>query len=150
MEQSMESSVPQSHSGKWLAIIGIVIQVFGYVMLMMVVMDSVAEVADMGFGTPGIVDPSHMAGAMNGMTRRFFDIIFISQAIGGVGNFLFVFSLVSCRYRAVWFFWFICIWGVLSAPSFPLGTGFGIFFLVYALSRKEEFLKTPQASPSLS
>ena len=42
---------------------------------------------------------------------------------------------VKFRYRAEWFFWFLIIYGILL-----VGTPFGIFFLVYCLVYRREFL----------
>ena len=150
MEYSSDHSRQQDSIGKWLAIMGIVIHVLGLLVLAVSLSRAVVELNSVGFGQAGIGDPSVMRDAMEGVTKRFFVFNFMSQGIGAFGNFLFVLALVARRYRAVWFFWFICIWSVLSAPSFPIGTGFGIFFLVYALSRKEEFLRPQSVSPSLS
>lgn len=150
MEHPMEHSEQPSSASKWLAISGIVIHALGLIFLVVVVSRAMVEVNNAAFGQAGIGDPSVMRDAIEGMTKRFLVINFMMQGINAVGNFPLVLSLTTCRYRAVWFFWFICIWGALSIPSVPFGTAFGIFFLVYALSRKEEFIKAPQTSTSLS
>ncbi len=150
MKHPMKTSDAPSSAGKWLAVSGIVIQVLGLLVVVVVVSRAMVELNKAAFGQAGIGDPSVMGDAVRGMPKRFFVINFMSQGISAVGNLLFVLSLTACRYRTLWFYWFICIWGALSIPSVPFGTAFGIFFLVYALSRKEEFLKAPQTSPSLS
>jgi hypothetical protein len=67
-------------------------------------------------------------------------LILISILLGLVGLILLVISLIPLRYRAEWFFWFLTIYGVILLGAFPFGTIFGIFFLVYCLTKRREFL----------
>ena len=60
--------------------------------------------------------------------------------LGLFGLILLIIALVWLRYRAEWFFWFSIIYGVLLLLGFPFGTPFGIFLLVYALTKRNEFL----------
>jgi len=48
-------------------------------------------------------------------------------------------ALTLSRYRAPWFFWFVCLSSFALLFVFPLGTAFGIFFFVYAFLRRHEF-----------
>jgi N-terminal double-transmembrane domain len=52
-------------------------------------------------------------------------------------------ALVKFRYRAGWFFWFLIVFGILSLGIFPIGTAFGVFVLIYCLTRRAEF-RAPQ------
>jgi hypothetical protein len=70
-----------------------------------------------------------------------FNLILTAMAIGLVGLVILVFTLISLRYRAEWFFWFLIIYGVMLCGSFPFGTIFGVFFLVYCLTKRREFLR---------
>jgi hypothetical protein len=59
-----------------------------------------------------------------------------------LGHILMAVSVGISRYRARWFFWAIVISAPLLIPSFPLGT----FVFVYALVKREEFLKPAPAA----
>lgn len=48
-------------------------------------------------------------------------------------------ALTFSRYRAPWFFWFVCLSSFIVLFVFPLGTAFGIFFFVYAFLHRLEF-----------
>jgi hypothetical protein len=67
-------------------------------------------------------------------------LILISVLLGLVGLILLAVSLIPLRYRAEWFFWFLTIYGVILLGAFPFGTIFGIFFLVFCLTKQREFL----------
>jgi hypothetical protein len=83
----------------------------------------------------GITDPS-FAGAVVGETL-------VTATIRGAfalpALLLLTLALVATRYRARWFFWFICIASAALVPLFPVGTAFAVFLLVYALRRRHEF-----------
>lgn len=48
-------------------------------------------------------------------------------------------ALVFARYRARWFFWFVCIASTALFPLLPVGTAFAVFFFVYLLRHRHEF-----------
>ncbi|OYW73936.1 MAG: hypothetical protein B7Z37_19750 [Verrucomicrobia bacterium 12-59-8] len=50
-----------------------------------------------------------------------------------VGILLVLISITVCRYRAVWMFWFLCLYGGLMIFSYFLP--FGLFFLIYGLMK---------------
>ncbi len=64
----------------------------------------------------------------------------VGLAIGAAGLILLTIALAGKGYRRPWFFWFLVSYGGLLVPVFPVGTGFGTFFLVYCLTRRQEFL----------
>lgn len=90
-------------------------------------------------GTAGTSDPAKLHRAIGEVLWTSFAGI----AVSFVGVILVIIAVTACRYRATWMFWFLCIYGGLMIFSyfFP----FGLFFLIYALVKKQEFL--PPASP---
>lgn len=91
--------------------------------------------------TSGAGDPTKLSGAIGEVLVS----TFIGMAVAFVGVILVIIAITACRYRAKWMFWFLCIYGGLMIFSyfFP----FGLFFLIYALVKKQEFLPpvAPQA-----
>jgi hypothetical protein len=57
-------------------------------------------------------------------------------------------ALLACRYRAPWFFWFLLTISLPLLFLFPIGTGFGIWFLLYLRKHRHEFPKSIQAEQS--
>jgi ABC-type antimicrobial peptide transport system permease subunit len=88
--------------------------------------------------TSGTGDPEILSGAIGE--------VLISSAAGiavsFIGVLLVLFAVTACRYRSVWMFWFLCLYGGLITFSYFLP--FGLFFLIFALMKKDEFLR-PQA-----
>ena len=76
------------------------------------------------------------------------DELLIVCLLAMIGLFLFIYSITAGRYRQPWAFWFACIYGCCLIPLIPIGTPFGIIMLVYALSKKTEFLQ-PRAQGSI-
>jgi hypothetical protein len=91
--------------------------------------------------TSGAGDPEKLSGAIGEVLMAAAGGIAVSL----VGVFLVIIAITVCRYRAVWMFWFLCLYGGLMTPTyfFP----FGLFLLIYGLVKKDEFLR-PQ-SPAL-
>jgi drug/metabolite transporter (DMT)-like permease len=84
--------------------------------------------------TSGAGDPEKLSGAIGEV---------LITAAGGiavslVGVLLVLIAITVCRYRAVWMFWFLCLYGALMIFSYFVP--FGLFFLIYALVKKDEFL----------
>jgi hypothetical protein len=94
-------------------------------------------------GTAGTSDPAKLSKAIGEVLWSSFAGI----AVALVGLILVIIAITACRYRSVWMFWFLCIYGGLM--SFSYFFPFGLFFLIYALVKKDEFLQpvTPQAQP---
>ena len=57
-------------------------------------------------------------------------------------------ALLACRYRAPWFFWFLIAISLPLLVLFPIGTGFGIWFLLYLRKHRHEFPKRVLAEQS--
>ena len=128
----------KSATGRNLAISGIVCQLgpmFGLATSMIGMLRAFNEL-----GSTGIGDPSHLSQAI-GQTLMG---TMLGMLVGLVGVVLLIVSVTACRYRAEWFFWFLVIYGALALTVFPIGTPFGIFFLVYCLNKRDEFLNRSQ------
>jgi len=67
-------------------------------------------------------------------------LIVMAILLGLIGLILLLISLIRLHYRAEWFFWFLIIYGFVLLWFFPFGTIFGIFFMVYCLTKRHEFL----------
>ncbi|HBJ83493.1 MAG TPA: hypothetical protein DDZ88_06400 [Verrucomicrobiales bacterium] len=85
--------------------------------------------------TSGTGDPSKLNGAIGEVLIS----TFIGIAVAFVGIVLVTIAITACRYRSVWMFWFLCIYGGLMIFSYFVP--FGLFFLIFALVKKEEFLR---------
>lgn len=86
-------------------------------------------------GESGHSNPSILSEAIGGVLIS----TFIGIALSFIGIVLVIIAITACRYRSAWMFWFLCIYGGLMSFShfFP----FGLFFFIYALVKKDEFLK---------
>lgn len=91
----------------------------------------------------GIGDPSLVADAFGKMLLyNLYGLL-----VGVIGLILFILALVVLRYRAEWFFWFLIVYGALLILAFPF-TLFGIFFYVYCLTKRREFLRSTDVIPN--
>lgn len=72
----------------------------------------------------------------------------IGFSLSLIGLILICTSLFILRYRSKWFFYFCVIYGLLLLPAFPVGTSLGLCFLVFCLSRKQEFFQNSPAAPN--
>ena len=128
-------------TGKNLAIAGAVLQLGPVIGLAGTVLAMMAEFD--AIGTRGVGDPSRLSVSIGHVLNS----TLVGLIIGFIGLVLLTVSLVKCRYRAEWFFWFLVIYGGFALFAFPVGSAFGIFFLVYCLTKRHEFL---QPIPDLS
>lgn len=122
--------------GAWLQLA----QIIGFGGTVIGMMKSFTVLSDSGRS-----DPDMLSEAIGGVLISSFAGISLSL----IGIVLVIIAITARRYRSVWMFWFLCIYGGLMSFShfFP----FGLFFFIYALVKKDEFLK-PQAlahDPSL-
>jgi hypothetical protein len=72
----------------------------------------------------------------------------IAMLAGLVGLILLCIALVRDRYRAPWLFWLLVGYGPFAVLLFPWGTGFGLFFIIYALIRRREFFQRVESLTS--
>jgi hypothetical protein len=132
----MGSSMNTTTIGRNLAIAGAVCQlgpvigVAGTVIGMMGAFDTLGT-------TPGVGDPARLSESIGHVLVS----TAIGLVVGIIGLILLTVSVTACRYRAEWFFWFLVVDGVQALSAFPVGSAFGVFFLVYCLTRRQEFLR---------
>ena len=92
-------------------------------------------------GSRGIAEPSQLAASMQ--------LVLLATAAGFLlalaGLILLIVSLVGCRYRAPWLFWFLVIYGALIVMAFPVGTILGASLLIFCFTHKQEFLGPEKA-----
>jgi hypothetical protein len=131
--------------GKILAIFGTILQLapFIWVVAYLVTSFRLFILAD----SPTPIDVKHpfdaynaMMGKMNSIVGEGLLIFLFGLFVGLVGLVFLIVALTVSRYRAEWFFWFLLIYGLILCVGFPFTTAFGIFFLVYCLTKRREFL----------
>ncbi len=126
-------SEPSSNSGAFIAKLGAwlqLAQVIGFAGTV-----NGMRKAFLTLKTSGAGDPEKLSGAIGEVLMAAAGGIAVSL----VGVILVIIAITVCRYRAVWMFWFLCLYGGLMTPTyfFP----FGLFFLIYGLVKKDEFLR---------
>lgn len=126
-------------NGKILAITGAICQVGPVVGLLGTIFGMVRAFGVLS--SSGTSDPR----ALSGTIATVLLMTMIGFIVGIVGVVLLCIALTASCYRAKWFFWFLMIYGTLLIFSYPYGTLFGIFFLVYSLMKRVEFF--PLATP---
>jgi len=127
---------PPSNSGAFIAKLGAWLQlahVIGFARIVPGMLQAFRELGTTGPGDPAL---------LSAIIGEILIAISIGLALSLVGILLVLIAITVCRYRAVWMFWFLCLYGGLMIFSyfFP----FGLFFLVYGLVKKDEFLQTAQ------
>lgn len=132
---------PSSNSGAFIAKLGVWLQlahVIGFARTVPGMLQAFRELGTAGPGDPAI---------LSAIIGEILMAISIGVALSLIGLLLVLLSITLCRYRATWMFWFLCIYGGLMIFSyfFP----FGLFFLIFALVKKDEFLRpVPPALPA--
>jgi len=83
--------------------------------------------------------------AMTAAMGEAFDFFLVGIGIAVLGLILVIIAATRYRYRANWFFWFLCIYGaaMIMTYMFP----FGLFFVIYAVMKKNEFDLEPPPEP---
>lgn len=71
--------------------------------------------------------------------------LFMGTGIAVLGMVLIIIAATYYRYRAQWFFWFLCIYGAAMCISYMLP--FGVCFLLIALLKRKEFELDPPPEP---
>ena len=89
----------------------------------------------------GTADPRRLSEAIGGVLAS----TFAGIAVSFIGLVLVTIAITAYRYRTGWMFWFLCIYGGLMTFSYFLPIG--LFFLIFALMKKDEFLRP--ATPTL-
>lgn len=82
------------------------------------------------------------------LSERWLVVLIVLQVVAGIavlagliGLVLICVALVKDRYRAPWFFWLLVLYAPLLLLLLPIGTPFGIFFIIYPLMRRREFFQ---------
>lgn len=128
------NSADRTRHGRTLAVLAVAFQVGALIGLIPEFPDIASSLSTLKYS--GLGDPSTLGPGL----IEFLPALAVSLSLGAIGHGLLVAALVPCRYRAPWFFWFLVVYGGLLLPVFPVGTGFGVFFLVYCLKRRREFV----------
>ncbi|MEN3940367.1 hypothetical protein WJU23_03665 [Prosthecobacter sp. SYSU 5D2] len=71
--------------------------------------------------------------------------LFLGTGIAVIGMILVIIAATYYRYRAQWFFWFLCIYGAAMCISYMLP--FGLCFLLIAYLKRKEFDLDPAPEP---
>ncbi|TDU81287.1 hypothetical protein EI77_00590 [Prosthecobacter fusiformis] len=71
--------------------------------------------------------------------------LFFGTGIAVIGMIMVIVAATVYRYRANWFFWFLCVYGGAMTISYMFP--FGLFFLIYALTKRKEFDLDPGPQP---
>lgn len=131
-------------TGKYLAIIGACMQAGPLIGLIGTVI-GMRQAFD-NLGSSGVGDTAQLSNSIGTVLIA----TVIGIVVGLVGVVLIFVSLLRCRYRAAWFFWFLVIYGAISLLAFPVGTVIGIAFLVYSITNRSQFLaaSAPSQPPS--
>ncbi|MCB1279468.1 MotA/TolQ/ExbB proton channel family protein [Prosthecobacter sp.] len=128
-------SVASSQRGSFIAKLGAWLQLAQLIGMGGTVVGMMKAFGDLK--TSGASDPEILSGAIGEVLIT----TAVGFAISIVGLVLVTIAISACHYRAVWMFWFLCIYGeLLIFYLFP----FGLFFLIFALVKKDEFLKTSE------
>ncbi len=140
---------PSSNSGAFIAKLGAWLQLAQFVGFAIGFARTVPGMmkAFHELGTAGPGDPALLSAAIGEIL-----IAVLVAASGGIalsliGILLVLIAITVCRYRAKWMFWFLCIYGGLMIFILWYFLPFGLFFLIFALVKKDEFL--PRPAPAL-
>ncbi|MDZ4289166.1 MAG: MotA/TolQ/ExbB proton channel family protein [Prosthecobacter sp.] len=122
-----------SNKGALLARIGVWMQVAQVVGVAFTVWGMMHAFEVLGASTAA--DPARLSGAIG--------VVLYSTAggvaAGLVGCIFLTISITTYHYREPWIFWFLLTYGLLCTP-------FGLFFLVYCLIYRDEFLRPIQTA----
>lgn len=148
----MEAAAPPSQSGAFIAKLGAWLQLAqliglgGTVIGMLHAFDTLK--------TSGAGDPVKLSGAIGE--------VLVSAAIGVslslIGMILVIIAITACRYRARWMFQFLCVYGlliiglnlcllILGHFTISITAPIGLFFLLFALKKKREFVDASRRHP---
>jgi hypothetical protein len=131
--------------GKRFAIIGIVLQLAPCVPVLAyftVILGFISHALGTNDPAQGTAAAEALLGHMIGVAILL--AICLVAALAGLT--LLVIALTKLRYRAEWFFWFLMVYSVILLGVFPFGTAAAVFFFVYCLTRRQEFLRRRAAT----
>jgi len=127
-----------SNSGAFIAKLGAWLQLAQFIGFARTVPGMMKAFRELGTATPG--DPA----VLSAIIGEVLIAVSVGIALSLIGILLVLIAITVCRYRAVWMFWFLCVYGGLIIFSYFLP--FGLFFLIYGLMKKDEFLRQPVAA----
>jgi hypothetical protein len=120
--------------GEKLALLGIVLQIGSLLGIVLVSCWRIHAMSALGAHGPVTLDD------LDNIIGRFAVVIGVCLVSFFLSLVLLCISLAVCRCRAAWFFWFLATYSWLLVLMPPAGTAAGIFFLIYSLSRRSEFI----------
>jgi hypothetical protein len=144
-KQTVATNVHPMPKGKLLAIIGTVLQLAPCIWVVAYVVTVVRMFKTAGRSpTVDLHQPlkflEDTVAEMNSILGNALVLMLVGLGLGIAGLVLLIIALTSSRYREEWFFWFLIVYGVLLLGGFPIGTAVGVFFIVYCLTKRREFL----------
>ena len=127
---------PATNRGKIFAVTGAMLQLGGPVIGAIGTAIGMMHAFDT-LGATGPTDPQRLSTNIGEV------LIFtvIGLGVGLIGIALLCVALFVYRYRAMWLFWFLVIYGGVLLLGYPVGTAIGILFLVYCITHRHEFFK---------
>jgi hypothetical protein len=153
---NMTTPLKATSNGRTLAMVGTFLQlgpsiwIIAYVSVIFRLLALAGEVPH-STSQAGLAGVTELVRTVSGIYSKMLSIygdalllVLIGLVAGLVGLILLSVALVSFRYRAEWFFWFLVVYGVVLLGAFPcFGAAIGIFLIVYCLTKRREFF--PQA-----
>ena len=135
-------SIQNPRTGLVLSVCGVALQI-GIVVALLSIMPGLLSALST-LSASGIGDPASLVGAAG----EVFSGAAVGLVLGLLGLVLLSVALVGSRYRAGWLFWFLSVYGIFLLVVVPVGTAFGIFFLVYIRTHRQEFGTTSPPFPA--
>jgi hypothetical protein len=128
----------QRAGARYFAVIGTLLQLGLPMGLLGTAFTPLPSIESVSGGHP--TDGSSLFAAMHRSADIAKTIFLSGVAVSVVGLVLVVLALTRFRYRSEWLFWFLTVYSALLLLVIPIGTVVGVFFLVYCLTRRYEFL----------
>ena len=136
---------PPSNSGAFIAKLGAwlqLAQVIGFAIGFARTVPSMMNLFH-ELGTSGPSDPAVLKTNIGEILKAMM-VAPVGIAISLIGLLLVLIAITVCRYRAVWMFWFLCLYGGFMIFIIWYFFPFGLFFLIYGLTKKDEFQLRPE------
>ena len=133
-----------NRTAHFLAVTGVALQLLIPITLWMSIADMNSAVASLDLSQHDRVDRVMTSvGNVTGKMGTAVEPILWGGGLAIIGLVVFAIAITRFRYRRPWAFWFSCIYGGCMALVFPTGTPFGLFLLIFALTRRTEFGHPP-------